>query len=115
MPLAVSFGGSWFVRARLLPRLSDRRGRKVPVRGGRFGFGRVSLRGVTVDGAGAAPPVVIPLVSARFALGPLLGGRAEISEVVIDHPRFELVRGAAGEDNLSSIVEKLRAPRQGGG
>jgi hypothetical protein len=115
LPLAVPFGGSWYVRARILPRLSERLGREVTVSGVRVGFGRVSLRGLTVDGDGAAPPVVIPLVRARFALGPLLGGRAEVSEVVIDHPRFELVRGGGAEDNLTSLIDRLRTRREGAG
>jgi hypothetical protein len=50
----------------------------------------------------------------RFSLSALLAGRVEIEEVVLDHPRFELVRGAAGEDNVSAILERLRAPREAG-
>jgi hypothetical protein len=113
LPLAVPVGGSWLIRARVLPRISERIGRKVTVASVRVGFGRLTLRGLTVDGGGAAPPVVIPVVHARFALGPHFAGRAEVSDIYVDHPRFELVRGA--DDNLSSIIEKLRTPREGGG
>jgi hypothetical protein len=114
-PLTIPLGGGWVVRKKVLPKISERLGRRVSVTGVRVGIGRLALRGLVVDGGGAAPPAVIPLVRVRYSLGALLGGRVEVEELVLDHPRFEVVRGAAGEDNVSSILEKLRAPREAAG
>jgi Transglycosylase len=115
LPLAVPLGGGWLVRAKVLPRLERRIGRRVSVSSVHVGFGKLALRGLTVDGAGAAPPVVIPLVRARYSLAALLGGRVVVEDVLLDHPRFEIVRGGGAEDNVTSILETLRAPHEGGG
>ena len=48
------------MRASVLPKVSARLGRSVTVNDVKVGFGTVEMRGLVVDGAGAAPPVVIP-------------------------------------------------------
>jgi hypothetical protein len=106
-------GGAWYVRARVVPRVEARLGRKIAVGGVRVGWGRLSLRGLVVDGAGAAPPFVLPLVRVRFSVLGLLGGRVEVSELTLDHPRIELLRGGP-DDNVTSMIEKLREKREGG-
>jgi hypothetical protein len=112
-PLAVTVGGGWFVRTRLLPKIEKRIGRKVTVSGVRVGFGRVAFRNFVVDGGGAAPPVAIPLIRVKLSLSSLFRGTIEIEELVLDHPRFELLRGQ--DDNVNAILEAVRAPREGGG
>ncbi len=115
LPLAVPVGGGWLVRERVLPKIEQRIGRRVTISSVRVGLGRVVLRGLVVDGGGAAPPIVIPLLRARFSLAALFAGRVEIQELLLDHPRFELVSGGTAEDNVTTIVDKLRAPHEAGG
>src|SRR5262249_12857712 len=44
----------------------------------------------------------------------LFAGRAEVSELELDHPCVEIVRGGA-DDNVTSLVEALRKTRASGG
>ena len=59
--------GAWVVRARVLPKVSARVGRAVTANDVKVGFGTVELRGLVVDGAGAAAPVVIPRLRPRWS------------------------------------------------
>jgi hypothetical protein len=108
--------GARWVRSGLLGRVGARLGRAVTAGGVRLGWGWLELRDLTVDGgdAGAAPPLVVPVLRARFSVAALLAGRAEVSELELDHPRVEVVRGGA-DDNVTSLVEALRGPRASGG
>lgn len=111
LPLA----GEWVVTARILPKISARLGREVKVSGVRVGLGTVTLRGLVVDGAGAAPPLVIPTVKAHVALLPLLTGKIHVAWVELDQPRVDVVRGESGDDNVSSILEQLKNHKASGG
>jgi len=103
--------GGWVVRARVLPKLEARLGRRVSVEHVKVRWGRVELRQLVVDGAGASPPFVAPLVRARFHVGSLLSGPLEVTDVELEHPRIELVRGGGADDNVSSILDRLQAAR----
>jgi hypothetical protein len=109
--------GEWVVRARVLPKLKARIGRDVRVGDVWVRWGRVELRDLEVDGAGAASPFKVPRIRARFLLAPLFSGRIQVQDVELEHPRIELVRSSTADDNVSSILEKLRETRtsQGGG
>lgn len=114
----VPLAGEHVVRAVVLPRVSARLGRAVMVNDVRVGFGTVELRGLVIDGAGAAPPVVLPAVKAKVALASLVFGPLHVEEVDLDRPRIDVVRGETGEDNVSSILDKLEhheAAGAGGG
>lgn len=103
--------GEWVVRAKLLPRASARIGRPVTVNDVKVGFGSLELRGLVVDGAGAAPPVVIPGLKAEVALSSLLGGGVRVEKLELDRPRIDVVRSESGDDNVSSILDKLKEKR----
>ena len=114
--VALAAGGppvmGWWIAARLLPRLSARVGRPVTVERVRARWGKIELYGLTVGGGAAEPPVYVPRLQARYHLRALLSGRVEVPEVVVEHARVELVRGGP-EDNISAILERLSAPREG--
>src|SRR5207248_10507164 len=97
------------VRARVLPKISTRIGRAVTVNDVKIGFGTIELRGLVVDGAGAAAPVVVPGLRAQVALSSLLSGGVHVERVELDRPRIDVVRGESGDDNVSAILDKLRA------
>ena len=107
--------GARIVRARVLPKVSARLGRAVTVEDVKVGFGSVELRGLVVDGAGAAPPVVVPGLRASVELTSLLGGRIHVERVELERPRIDVVRGESGDDNVSSILDKLREKKAGAG
>jgi hypothetical protein len=106
--------GEHLVRTRVLPKLEARIGRRISVSDMRVGLGSVELRSLVVDGAGAAPPVVLPGLRASFALSSLLGSTLTISSVELDHPRVDIVRSESGDDNVSSILARLRERQTGG-
>jgi hypothetical protein len=99
--------GEYVVRARVLPKVSARIGRAVTVNDVKVGFGTIELRGLVVDGAGAAAPVVIPGLRAEVALSSLLSGGVHVERLELDRPRIDVVRGEAGDDNVSAILDKL--------
>src|SRR3954468_25062997 len=107
--------GAWIVRDRVLPKVTARIGRAVTINDVRVGFGSVELRGLVVDGAGAAPPVVIPRLRADVALSSLFGGGVRVERVELERPRIDVVRSESGDDNVSSILDKLKEKRAGGG
>jgi hypothetical protein len=109
--------GEYIVKTAILPRVSARLGRAVTVQGARVGFGSLTLHGLVVDGAGAAPPLVVPGLSARVSILSLLIGRLHVESLELDHPRVDIVRGAAGDDNVSAILDELKKHRgsSGGG
>lgn len=107
--------GSWVVRTRVLPKVSTRIGRAVTVQDVKVGFGSVELRGLVVDGAGAAPPVVIPALRAEVELSSLVTGGMHVERVELDRPRIDVVRGESGDDNISSILDKLREKKSAAG
>src|SRR6185312_12555334 len=108
-------GAEYVVRSSVLPKVSARLGRNVTVNDVKVGFGTVEMRGLVVDGAGAAPPVVIPGLRAKVALAALATGRIEVQLLELDRPRIDVVRGESGDDNVSSILDKLREKKAGGG
>jgi hypothetical protein len=105
--------GEYVVRSRVLPKVSTRIGRAVTVNDIKVGLGTIELRGLVVDGAGAAPPVVIPGLRATVALTSLLSGGVHVERLELDRPRIDIVRGEAGDDNVSSILDKLKEQRAG--
>ncbi|MGZ3439898.1 MAG: DUF748 domain-containing protein, partial [Polyangia bacterium] len=107
--------GAHLVRSRVLPKVSTRIGRAITVNDVKVGLGTLELRGLVVDGAGAAPPVVIPGLRATVALTSLLSGGVHVERLELDRPRIDVVRGESGDDNVSSILDKLREQRAGGG
>ena len=111
----VPLAGEWVVRAKVLPKVSARLGRAVTATDVKVGFGTLELRGLVVDGAGAAPPVVIPGLRAQVALSSLWSGGVHVETLELWRPRIDVVRGESGDDNVSSILEKLRAKGGGGG
>jgi Transglycosylase len=102
--------GGWWVRTRLLPRVSARLGRPVTADAVRVRWGEVELTGLTIDGKSAAPPLYVPRVRARLRMGALLAGRADVKELTVEHARIELIRGGT-EDNVTALLDALRAPR----
>src|SRR6476619_6311720 len=90
--------GEWVVRSKVLPKVSARIGRDVSVNDVKVGFGTVELRGLVVDGAGAAAPIVVPGLRAKIALASLVGGAMHVQEVELERPRIDVVRSEAGDD-----------------
>jgi hypothetical protein len=114
--------GQWAIQAVVLPRVSARLGRQVTARAARVGLGSVELRGLVVDGEapgagkhadGPVPPLVVPSLRAQISLISLLTGKLRVTSVELDHPRVDVVRGAEGDDNVSSLLEQLRGHKSG--
>jgi len=108
--LLVGFiGGGRVVKSRLEERLSARLGRRVSIERVVIRWGRVAVRGLTVDGGAEGLPAVVrvPRITARFGMLSVLAGRLDVSEVVVERPQVALLR-APGEDNVSGLVEALR-------
>jgi hypothetical protein len=98
------------VRSAVLPKIEARLGRKISVEHLWVRWGRVEMRTLTIDGGGQRAPVVVPRVSARMAMAPLLRGRIEISDVEVQAPRIAIIRGGP-EDNVTSMLATIRERR----
>jgi hypothetical protein len=107
--------GEYVVKASILPRVSARLGRAVTVQAARVGWGTLRLHGLVVDGAGAAPPLVLPDVKLRLSILSLLTGRLHVESLELDHPRVDIVRGESGDDNVSSILDAIKKRKSGAG
>ncbi len=113
--LSVPPVGDWVVRARAVPKLEERLGRPVHLGDVAVRWGWVELWDLAIDGGGKPAPLTIPHLTARFDVAALFTGRLVIDEVTLERPRVVVVRGESGDDNVSSILERLRATKQGGG
>ncbi|HWE27939.1 MAG TPA: hypothetical protein VHB97_08045, partial [Polyangia bacterium] len=110
----VPLAGEHIVRAIVLPKVAARLGRAIMVNDLRVGFGTVEMRGFVIDGAGAAPPLVVPALRAKVQLSSLLGGGLHVEYVDLDRPRIDVVRSESGDDNVSSILDELKKHRHEG-
>jgi hypothetical protein len=112
--IAAFVGGGRIAKARLEEKLSTRLGRRVTVERVVVRWGRAAIRGLTVEGGGDGLPALVrvPRISARFKMAPLLAGRLEVSEVVVERPQISVLH-APGDDNLSGVLEAARKRRDG--
>jgi hypothetical protein len=100
--------GAHLVRSRGLPKIEERIGRKVALGDVQVRWGRIELHDLVVDGAGGPAPLTLPRATVRIQMAPLLGGKIVIEEVDLMNPHLVVVRGESGDDNISSILEKLK-------
>ena len=109
--------GSWVVRTRVLPRVAEKLGRDLTVGTVSVGFGHVELRDIRVwgpaDGEGSL--VTVADVGIDYDFWAAVRGELRLGTMVVHAPHLSLLRGIAGTDNFSDILEKLRAPGGGGG
>lgn len=107
--------GSWFVRNRVLPRISERLGRDLTVGNVRVGYGDVELRDVRIfgpaDGDGAL--VTVADIRVDFDFWGALRGDVRLGTMVVDGPRVTLTRSASGIDNFADLLDKLRGRGSG--
>jgi hypothetical protein len=104
--------GRWYIRSRVLPALGRSLGRAVGVGEIDVRLGRVNLRRLTVTGPADPPGTLlasIPEVRVAFSSGSLLSGKVHVHEVVVEQPRFNLVRSRDGKTNFLDLL------RRGGG
>jgi hypothetical protein len=103
--------------SRKLAALEARLGQPIEVGSIEVRLGHAVLRDVRVLGPGGShPPVVtVERVDIDFATAASLVGVARLGVVVADGVHVELVRDAAGVDNVSAMVERWRARRAGAG
>lgn len=100
------------IRTKVLPRIEDRLGRRLLVGDIQVRPGRVELTDVVVDGAGAPAPLSVPRLKVGFRLWPLLLGRLSLTRVTLERPHVEIVRSESGDDNVATLIERLRAERR---
>jgi hypothetical protein len=105
----VPVGGAYLVERIVIPRLAARYGIELRLAEARIRPTRVLLRGLIVRVPGKADPLTCPRAEVHFRPLSLLRGQVEVTEVVIDRPLIQLVRGG-DEDNVSELLSRLRAP-----
>ncbi len=87
-----------------LASMAERYGARAEVAAVRFGFGRVELYGLRVDGQGADPLLYARRVSARVSLLQALFGAVHVQQLTIEEPAIFVVRGGPA-DNVSAVLE----------
>ncbi len=105
----VPVGGAYVIERMLVPRLAARYGVELRLAEARVRPTRVLLRGLIVRVPGKADPLTCPRAEVHFRPLSLLQGHIEVTEVVVDRPLIQLVRGG-DEDNVSDLLNRLRAP-----
>jgi len=108
LAVGVPLVGAYVIEQVVVPRLAARYGVELRLAEAKVRLGRVLLRGLIVRVPGRADPLTAPRAEVKFALGPLLRGRVELTEVWLDRPLIQVVRGGE-DDNVSSILQRLRA------
>lgn len=105
--------GAKMIREKVASKVAAKLGREV-----RFGTIEVSLGHAVIHDLevrgkhdGMTPLVHVDKVEIEFATLPSLIGRMELGDATIDGVLVTLRRGADGNDNISDIVERLRADR----
>ena len=109
--LALPFVAAWVVRAVVLPQVSERVGCPVTATSVRVWPGRIILRGLHVRGApGPSSPelAIVPEAIVRFDLLPLLIGRVQLREVLLDRPALQIVRGDPEDDNVTPLLSRRK-------
>lgn len=109
--VAAPLVGAYVVEHMVVPRLSTRYGVDVLVAETKVRPTRVILRGLTVRVPGKVDPVVAPRAEVHFAFWPLLRGQVELTEVHLERPVVQIVRGG-DEDNISALLQRLRTPSE---
>lgn len=105
----VPVGGAYVVERVLVPRMAARFGVELRLAEARIRPTRVLLRGLIVRVPGRADPLTCPRAEVHFRPLSLLRGQVEVTDVVIDRPLIQLVRGG-DEDNVSELLSRLRRP-----
>jgi hypothetical protein len=102
--------GSWYVRTRVLPGVSERLGRDLTVGNIRVGYGDVELGDVRVYGAKDGDGAILTVDDIRvdFDFWRAVRGDLHLGTLVIDRPRVTVTRFGDGSDNFSDLLGKLR-------
>ncbi len=103
-------------RSRVIAKIERRTGRRVSVGEVRAGLSSIAFDNISLDSgdAKASPPITVSRITAHYRLLPLLTGHIEIDWLEIEQPKIDLVRGG-DRDNVSTLIEKLRQPRESSG
>ncbi len=108
--------GAWAIRAKALPKIEARLGRKLEVGAIDVRRGQAVLRNVVVAGAAAERPLAqIRSIVVDYDWAASLRGRVELQQVVLSGARVWLHRDAAGRDNISDVLARLRGDGSGSG
>lgn len=109
LSVAVPICGAYFVEKVAVPRLAERYGVDLRLAAAHIRLNRVLLRGLIVRIPGRADPLTCPRAEVHFRPLSLLRGQLELTEVVIDRPLIQLIRGG-DEDNVTELLNRIRAP-----
>lgn len=110
--IAAPIVAAHFIRTTVLPRVSQRLGARVDVGDVTVRPTVVRLRDVAVhvfgkDGARLLDPVTVKQCEIRFRPLALLRGRIELTEVRLEGPTAQLLRGG-DDDNITALLRAVR-------
>ena len=108
--------GRWYIRSKVLPRLSRGIARSITAEGIAVGASTVTLTGLRVASPRdlkGAPMAAIPEVRIAYRLASLLSGPIEAMQVVVQHPTLHLVRHADGSSNFLDLARRRRRGSSG--
>lgn len=109
LSVAVPLCGAYVVEKVVVPRLAERYAVELRLAEARIRPSRVLLRGLIVRIPGRADPLTCPRAEVHFRPLSLLRGQLELTEVVVDRPLIQLIRGGE-EDNVTELLNRVRAP-----
>lgn len=101
--------GAWYVRAKVVPRLETKLGRKVAIGDIHISLGHAVLRDITVRGPGDkdAPLVRLDRVDVTFDTWQSFAASAEIGRIDVKGGAVSLRRAPDGTTNIDDLKERL--------
>jgi hypothetical protein len=113
--------GAWAIRSKVVPKLAAKLGRDVVIGDIDVGYGHATLTDITVRGPhdGDQPLARVSRVDIDFGFWGSLVGSVDVEEVVVERVAIAVRRDAAGADNATDVLDRLRgkgasAPSDGG-
>jgi hypothetical protein len=105
--------GAKMIREKLVQKVAQKLDRKVTMGSIDVSLGRAVIHDVELHGAndGMTPLVHVDRIEIEFAVAASLIGRMDLGAAKIDGVLVTLRRSGDGRDNVSDIVERLRADR----
>jgi len=109
--------GAWMIRDKLGSKVATRLGREVAVGSIEVSLGHAVLHNIEIRGKNdrSAPLVRVERVDIDFDPWRSLIGSVRLGAARVDGVSVTLRRGEGGIDNVSDVIERLRAERRAGG
>ncbi|HEU0032419.1 MAG TPA: transglycosylase domain-containing protein [Kofleriaceae bacterium] len=109
--------GASKVRDKVTAKLGTKLGREIRIGDVDVSLGHAVIRNLEIRGPndGELPLVHVDRIDVNFDALASLVGSIKVGDAIVDGVTVSVRRNADGRDNISDVIERVRAPKQGGG